>query len=154
LQARVSGKVLPTLRLKWGSSILAELAVCRVRPNLRYSPDGGRAKVRLEVFECSGQGQGIKHKDDAMSRVVAIQGTNGVREIDYSMLSTKEIEKKIKAHEKKYGSFAKFMRQYDCESSSPEDYLTLIDWECLLNEWKDRRGKRLSLVKSDKNKPR
>ena len=89
-----------------------------------------------------------------MSRIVAIKGPDGEREVDYSTLSAKEIEKKIKAHEKKYGSFAKFMRQYDCESSPPEDYLTLIDWECLVNELKGRRGKALALVKSDKNKPR
>jgi hypothetical protein len=89
-----------------------------------------------------------------MSRIVAIKGTDGEREIDYSRLSTKEIETKIKAHEKKYGSFAKFMRQYDCESSSPEDYLTLVDWECLVGELKSRKGKSLSLVKGDNNKPR
>jgi len=89
-----------------------------------------------------------------MSRLLAIRGTEGEREVDYSSLSLKEIEKKIRGYEKKYGSFAKFLRVYDCESSSPEDYLTLIDWECLLNEHKSRRGARLSLVKGDKRKPR
>jgi len=36
---------------------------------------------------------------------------------DYSAFSSKEIDKKIKAYEKKFGSFAKFLRLYDCESS-------------------------------------
>jgi hypothetical protein len=68
-----------------------------------------------------------------MSRILAIKGTEGKRELDYSTLSATDIDKKIKAYEKKYGSFAKFLRQYDCESSPAEDYLTLIDWECLLD---------------------
>jgi hypothetical protein len=89
-----------------------------------------------------------------MSRILAIKGTEGNREVDYSSLSVKEIQKRIKSYEKKFGSFAKFFRSYDCESSVPEDYLTLIDWECLLNELKNRKGPRLSLVKSGKGRPR
>lgn len=89
-----------------------------------------------------------------MSRILAIKGPDGEREVDYSSLSSKEIEKKIKSYEKKYGSFPKFLRSYDCESGSPEDYLTLIDWECLLNEQKNRKGTGLSLVRGTKRKPR
>ncbi len=89
-----------------------------------------------------------------MSRILAIRGTDGDREVDYSALSVKEIQKRIKGYEKKYGSFAKFLKSYDCESSLPEEYLTLIDWECLLNEIKSRKGARLSLVKGGKRKPR
>ena len=88
-----------------------------------------------------------------MSRILAIQGSEGKREIDYSALSLKEIQKKIRQYEKKFGSFAKFMRQYDCESSPAEDYLTLIDWECLLEEQKSRKHLKLSLVRGGK-KPR
>jgi len=89
-----------------------------------------------------------------MSRILAIRAPDGEREVDYSSLSSKEIEKKIKSYEKQYGSFSKFLRSYDCESGSPEDYLTLIDWECLLNEIKSRKGTRLSLLKGGKRKPR
>jgi len=88
-----------------------------------------------------------------MSRILAIKGTEGEREVDYSTLSPKEIQKKIKGYEKRYGSFAKFFKSYDCESSPPEDYLTLIDWECLLDEQKGRKGARLSLIKGGR-KPR
>lgn len=89
-----------------------------------------------------------------MSRILAIRGTEGDREVDYSSLSLKEIQKKIKSYEKRYGSFVKFLRSYDCESSSPEEYIILIDWECLLNETKSRKGASLSLVKGGKRKPR
>ena len=89
-----------------------------------------------------------------MSRLLAIRGTDGEREVDYSSLSLKEIQKRIKGYEKRYGSYSKFLKSYDCESSPPEDYLTLTDWECLLDEVKSRKGRTLSLVKGNKEKPR
>ena len=89
-----------------------------------------------------------------MSRILAVKGTEGDREVDYSLLPLKEIQKRIKSYEKRFGSFAKFLRGYDCESSPADDYLTLIDWECLLNEIKGRKGARLSLVKSGKKPTR
>jgi hypothetical protein len=52
-----------------------------------------------------------------MSRILAVKGAAGEKEVDYSALSSKEIDKKIKTYEKNFGSFAKFLRQYDCESS-------------------------------------
>ena len=89
-----------------------------------------------------------------MSRILAIKGPEGKRELDYSTLSATDIDRKIKAYEKKYGSFAKFLRQYDCESSPAEDYLTLIDWECLLDEQRSRKRSGLSLLRGGKRKPR
>ena len=88
-----------------------------------------------------------------MSRILAVKGTEGEKEVDYSAFSSKEIDKKIKAYEKKFGSFAKFLRLYDCESSPAEDYLILIDWECLLDEQKTRRRTKLSLIRGGKRKP-
>jgi hypothetical protein len=88
-----------------------------------------------------------------MSRILAIKGSEGQREVDYSALTLKEIQKKIKQYEKKFGNLSKFMRQYECESSPAEDYLILIDWECLLEEQKSRKRSKLSLVKGGK-KPR
>jgi len=89
-----------------------------------------------------------------MSRILAIRGTEGEREVDYSALALKEIQKRIKGYEKRCGSLAKFLKSYDCESSPPEDYFTLIDWECLLDEQKSRKGAKLSLVKGSKRRPR
>lgn len=89
-----------------------------------------------------------------MSRILAIRDTEGERKVDYASLSLKEIQKRIKSYEKRHGSFAKFLRSYDCESNPSEDYLTLIDWECLLAEQKNRKGAGLSLIKGGKRKPR
>ncbi len=89
-----------------------------------------------------------------MSKIVAIKWTEGETELDYSTLSLKEIDKRIKSYEKRFGSFAKFLRQYDCESSPAEDSLTVIDWECLLEEQKSRKRAKLSLISGGKKKPR
>ena len=88
-----------------------------------------------------------------MSKIVAIKGSSGEKELDYSTLSHKEIEKNIKVYEKRFGSLAKLRRQYDCESSPAEDYLTLLDWECLLDEQKNRKRTKLSLIRGGKRKP-
>jgi len=89
-----------------------------------------------------------------MSRILAIKGSEGEREVDYSALSLKEIQKRLKAYEKQYGSHVKFLRGYDCESGAPEDYLVLIDWECLSAEIKSRKRAKLSLIRGGKKKPR
>ena len=89
-----------------------------------------------------------------MSKILAVKGTEGQKEVDYSSLSSKDIDKKLKAYEKRFGAFAKFLRHYDCESSPAEDYLTLIDWECLLEERKSRKLSKLSLIQGGKRKPR
>ena len=89
-----------------------------------------------------------------MSRILAIKGPEGERELDYSTLSARDIDKNIRTYEKKFGSFAKFLRQYDCESSPAEDYVTLIDWECLLDEQKSRKRTGLSVVRGGKRTPR
>ncbi len=74
-----------------------------------------------------------------MSRVVIISGTEGEKRIDYSTLSPKEIARKVGAYQKQYGSFRRFLHDYDCEFSPPQDYMTLIDWESLRAEQKARK---------------
>jgi len=89
-----------------------------------------------------------------MSRILAIKGTVGEREIDYSAFSLKEIRKRLRSYEKQYGSYGRFLKSYDCESGTPEDYLAVIDWECLLVELKSRKGPKLSLIKGGKRRTR
>jgi hypothetical protein len=89
-----------------------------------------------------------------MSRILAIKGTDGEKQVDYSALSLKEIHKRVKSYEKQYGSYGRFLKGYDCESGTPEDYLILVDWECLLAEIKGRKGAKLSLIRGGKRKPR
>src|SRR3989304_2919485 len=62
----------------------------------------------------------------------------GEKEINYPMLLFQEIERRIKDYEKKYGEFEVFSRNFDCDESSPPEYLHLLDWENLLKE-KERR---------------
>jgi hypothetical protein len=89
-----------------------------------------------------------------MSRILAVKGTEGEMEVDYSALALKEVQKRIKVYEKQYGSYSRLLKNYDCESGTSEDYLVLIDWECLLAELKGRKGAKLSLIKGGKKKPR
>jgi hypothetical protein len=74
-----------------------------------------------------------------MSRIVVISGTEGERRIDYSVLTSKEIDHRLRAYQRQHGSFRKFLYSYDCESSPPEDSVALIDWESLLAERKERK---------------
>ena len=74
-----------------------------------------------------------------MSRIVVISRTEREQKINYSILSSKEINKRVRAYQKQHGSFRKFLQGYDCESSPPEDYVTLVDWESLLAERKARK---------------
>jgi hypothetical protein len=74
-----------------------------------------------------------------MSRIVVISGTEGERRIDYSILTSREIDRRLRAYQKHHGSFRKFLYGYDCESSPPEDSVILIDWESLLAERKERK---------------
>jgi hypothetical protein len=69
-----------------------------------------------------------------MSRIAVISGTEGERRIDYSLLTSREIDRRLGAYQRQHGSFRKFLYRYDCESSPPEDSAILIDWESLLAE--------------------
>jgi len=73
-----------------------------------------------------------------MSRVLTVTGTEGSWELDYSELSIEEIERRIKVYEEKHGGFEGFLHRYDCDTSTAEEFLTLMDWESLLDERKQR----------------
>jgi hypothetical protein len=87
-----------------------------------------------------------------MSRVVVISGTKGERKIDYSALSPREISRRIGIYQKRHGSFRRFLHAYDCESSPPEDSITLVDWESLLAEQKERRQPLQKPISSSRKK--
>jgi len=64
---------------------------------------------------------------------------NGKRtEIDYGMLSVAEIKSRIRAYEKKYGSYSRYIKTYSCGDSTPDETTDVMDWECLIEE-KTRR---------------
>ncbi len=83
-----------------------------------------------------------------MSRKLIIESSEqGRSEIDYSSLSLREIDGRIKAYEKKYGaSFARYNKQFSCSDASPREMTDIMDWEYLEQEkkerWRARRGRR------------
>jgi hypothetical protein len=79
-----------------------------------------------------------------MSRVLLVKSSEGDWEVDYSKLSLEEIDQRIKAYQEKYGKFRTYSAKYDCDASSPQDYLAFVDWESLLLERKKRTTSRKS----------
>jgi hypothetical protein len=52
-----------------------------------------------------------------------------------------EVEERIRIYERQYGSYGKFLGQYDCGSSRFEESVVLMDWESLLEEEQRRHGR-------------
>lgn len=71
-------------------------------------------------------------------KLIIRDSKTGEKEIDYTELSFHEIERRIKGYEKRYGEFEVFSKDFDCDESSPIEYLHILDWENLLKE-KERR---------------
>lgn len=73
----------------------------------------------------------------------------GRKIIDYAMLTDKDIDRKIRRYEKKYGMpYARCNKEFDCDSALPWESGDLIEWECLAEEREDRlkRGKKKEIV--------
>jgi hypothetical protein len=68
-----------------------------------------------------------------------VETPEGTREVEYSKLSSEEVERRLKSYEQQYGSYEKFLGQYDCGASSFEDSVILMDWDGLMEEKKKRR---------------
>jgi len=56
-----------------------------------------------------------------------IETLEGTQVVEYTKLALEEIEKRIRTYEQQYGSYDKFMGQYDCDSSSVEDSVIVIE---------------------------
>ena len=70
-----------------------------------------------------------------MSRRLVVSSEAGNYEIDYSTLSLREINHRIRALEKKYGtSFARFSGCFSCSDASQDEMTDVMDWECLVEE--------------------
>ena len=68
-----------------------------------------------------------------------VETPEGTREIEYTKLSSEEIEQRLRTYEQQYGSYEKFLGQYDCGASSFEDSVLLMDWDSLLEERQRRQ---------------
>jgi hypothetical protein len=70
-----------------------------------------------------------------MSRKLVINDQNGHREIEYSSLSIRQINQRIRAYESKYGlSFPRYYKTFSCADATPDEMTDVIDWELLVEE--------------------
>jgi len=60
------------------------------------------------------------------------------RVIDYSTLTFREIQRRIKRYKQRFGSYEDFLEGFDCDYASIDDFTVLMDWENLLQE-KEKR---------------
>lgn len=78
-------------------------------------------------------------------RSVIQSSEHAPREINYSLLTLREIQKRIRVYEKKYGApFAKYNKQFSCHDALPWEMTDIMDWEYLVQEKnaKERRNAR------------
>ena len=61
-------------------------------------------------------------------------------EIDYSQLSTRDINSRIRGYERKYGSsFSRYFETFSCDDARGDEMTDVMDWEYLVAE-KTRRN--------------
>lgn len=70
-----------------------------------------------------------------MSRKLVIDDEHGHREIEYSSLSMREVNRRIRGYESKYGSsFSRYYKTYSCADATPDEITDVMDWELLTEE--------------------
>ena len=70
-----------------------------------------------------------------MSRKLVIDDEQGHREIEYSSLSLREINQRIRGYESKYGSsLSRFHKNHSCAETTPDEITDVMDWELLTKE--------------------
>ena len=70
-----------------------------------------------------------------MSRKLVIDDEHGHREIEYSSLTPREINQRIRAYESKYGStFSRYYNTFSCGDARPDEITDIMDWELLVEE--------------------
>jgi RNase P/RNase MRP subunit p30 len=78
-----------------------------------------------------------------MSRRSIVETSEGGRtEIDYSSLTGAEIDRRIHAHEARYGSTLRdYSLSFSCDAASPHELNDIMDWERLVEERDERAHK-------------
>ena len=79
-----------------------------------------------------------------MSRKLIIDSSEtGHSEIDYSSLTQRQIDSRIRKYEKKYGmTLLEYRERHSCTEASPSEEDDLWDWDCLLAERGERPNRR------------
>lgn len=82
-----------------------------------------------------------------MSRKLVIDDEHGHREIEYSSLSLREINQRIRTYETKYGvSFSRYYKGFSCSDATPDEMTDVMDWEFLVDE----KALRIKIPKGEK----
>jgi hypothetical protein len=78
-----------------------------------------------------------------MSRRSIVETSEGGRtETDYSSLPGAEIDRRIHAHEERYGATLRdYSMSFSCDAASPHELNDIMDWERLLEERDERAHK-------------
>lgn len=84
-----------------------------------------------------------------MSRISVFDSSERGRIVtEYGKLPARELEKRISSYEKKYGmTYARYNRQFDCDSTLPWETSDLMDWQNLVKEKKERARKSVKIRK-------
>ena len=70
-----------------------------------------------------------------MIKKLIIESEGERTEIVYSDLSMREINSRIRAYERKYGtSFSRYFKTFSCDDASPDEMTDIMDWEYLVEE--------------------
>lgn len=78
-----------------------------------------------------------------MSRTSIFESSEtGRTEVQYSSLPLRQIERRIKSYEKKYGMpFARYNSRFSCDEALPWQVADVMDWESLIQERRARQPK-------------
>lgn len=61
-------------------------------------------------------------------------------EVQYSSLPLRQIERRIRSYEKRYGMpFARYNSRFSCDEALPWEVADIMDWENLVQELKARQ---------------
>ncbi len=81
-----------------------------------------------------------------MSHKLVIDSEEGHREIDYSVLSLREINRRIREYKKKYkGSYLPYCSCLSYSDASSDEMTEIMDWDGLVEE----KAERIKTAKKD-----
>jgi hypothetical protein len=70
-----------------------------------------------------------------MIKRLVIESGGKRKEIVYSDLSMRDINSRIRAYERKYGtSFSRYSKAFSCDDALPDEMTDVMDWEYLIAE--------------------
>ena len=79
-----------------------------------------------------------------MTKRSVFESSEGERsEVTYSLLTSRELDERIKSYEEKYSMpFSRYRRQFSCDEALPGEMSDFMDWQNLIEEKAQRRVQR------------